>query len=103
MKYKENKNEEMQKIIQMIEKYIREDYIENVIKASILKANMKLGIYTPVFLGGTAKILKPYLTEAFPDALYPQDMIFASAIGMYVRTKKHVRNNKDKYMTVEGE
>lgn len=100
--YKENKNEEMQKIIQTIEKYIREDYVENVIKASILKANMKLGIYTPVFLGGTAKILKLYLTEAFPDALYPDDMIYASAIGMYVRTKKHVRNNKNRYM-IEGE
>ena len=101
--YKENPSQEMQKIIEIIEKYIREDYVENVIKASILKANMKLGIYTPIFLGGTSKTLKPYLNEAFPDALYPDDMIYASAIGMYVRTKRYVRNNKDKYLMVEGE
>jgi len=58
----------------------------------MITVTVDIDVYNQVFCGGTVAILKPYILKVFPEAIFPQNLLFANSLGMFIRAKYSYTN-----------
>lgn len=86
-------NKEVQKIVN---EYIIKEFLEVTIKKELNEVG-----YSPllghklIFTGGTSARFAPHIKKVFKDALFTSNPLYASVIGMYLRTYNSYMDKKN--------
>lgn len=88
--YKDNEKVSVKKRIEIIQDCIL-NYLQEI-KKDMITVTVDIDVYNQVFCGGTVDILKPYILKVFPEAIFPQNLLFANSLGMFIRAKYSYTN-----------
>ena len=84
----ENLSEQNKSIQKTINDYVVDEFLKEVLMNELIKAGVNLDIANLIFTGGTSARFANQIAKVFKDCKFTQNPLYASVIGMYMRTNK---------------
>lgn len=84
----ENLNDQNKAIQKVINDYVIEEFLKEVIMDELIKAGVNLEVSTLIFTGGTSARFANQIAKVFKGCKFTQNPLYASCIGMFLRTEK---------------
>ena len=92
----ENLSEQKKEVQKIVNEYIINDFLKKDIKRELKEVgyNELLG-QKLIFTGGTSARFAPHIKKVFKDAIFTTNPLYASAIGMYLRTYQNYQEKQN--------
>lgn len=84
----ENFDAQPKTIQKVINDYIIDEFLKQTLTDELIKSNVNLDIATLIFTGGTSARFATQISKVFKGCKFTQNPLYASVIGMYLRTNK---------------
>lgn len=84
----ENWDEQSKANQKIINDYIIDEFLKGVLMDELIKAGVNLDVATLIFTGGTSARFANQIVKVFKDCKFTQNPLYASVVGMYMRTNK---------------
>lgn len=84
----ENLDVQSKNIQKVINDYMIDEFLKEVLMNELIKAGVNLEISTLIFTGGTSARFANQIAKVFKDCKFTQNPLYASVVGMYMRTNK---------------
>lgn len=84
----ENLDDQSKSIQKVINDYVIDEFLKEVLMNELIKAGVNLDIANLIFTGGTSARFANQIAKVFKGCKFTQNPLYASVIGMYMRTNK---------------
>ena len=84
----ENLDDQSKAVQKVINDYVVEEFLKEVLMNELIKSGVNLEISTLIFTGGTSARFANQIAKVFKVCKFTQNPLYASVIGMYMRTNK---------------
>lgn len=84
----ENLDDQSKNIQKVINDYVIDEFLKEVLMNELIKAGVNLDIANLIFTGGTSARFANQIAKVFKGCKFTQNPLYASVIGMYMRTNK---------------
>lgn len=84
----ENLEEQPKAIQKVINDYMVDEFLKQTLMDELIKSGVNLDISTLIFTGGTSARFATQIKKVFKDCKFTQNPLYASVIGMFLRTNK---------------
>lgn len=89
----ENLDKQTKPIQKVITDYVTDEFLKEVLMNELIKSGVNLEVANLIFTGGTSARFATQISKAFKGCSFTQNPLFASVIGMFLRTEK-IYNDK---------
>lgn len=84
----ENLDEQNKSIQKVVNDYIINEFLKETLMNELMKSGVNLDISTLIFTGGTSARFANQIAKVFKGCKFTQNPLYASVIGMFLRTNK---------------
>lgn len=84
----ENLDDQSKSTQKTINDYIINEFLKETLMNELMKSGVNLDISTLIFTGGTSARFANQIRKVFKDCKFTQNPLYASCIGMFLRTEK---------------
>lgn len=84
----ENLDEQNKYIQKVVNDYIINEFLKETLMNELMKSGVNLDISTLIFTGGTSARFANQIAKVFKGCKFTQNPLYASVIGMFLRTNK---------------